>query len=425
MKYSELKDDPIIKEWLSGVGAKPTTTRGYIDSMRTYTDFLNKTPGQLIDEAEDEASITMRKRKIFSELRLFKEDLDKSDLAPMSIKAKITGVRSFYTYFNIQLPSLPRSGTRATTLIENKEVPKKEDIQEVLSVANPLEKALVLVGVSSGLSANEISNLTVRQFIEGYDEETEITSLHLIREKVQYEFHTFLTPEASRAIWDYLKFRERKPKKNDKERKIAASKRKIKYDDNGKAIGYLFINRAIDPEYLETGNEELRKLSSSVIQSIYNELCEKANKVSGRGKRNLIRSHNMRKFFNSALLANGADIFTTNYLMGHTLDGTQDAYFRADPEKLKEKYKNYIPYLTIQKEMDVAESPEYKKLKNENEIFARENAKRVIENAELQELRAKIEDLEKKKEASEITKEYLLSALQDPDIQESLKNLSK
>ncbi|AKB61762.1 tyrosine-type recombinase/integrase [Methanosarcina mazei] len=425
MKYSELEDDPIIQEWLSLASAKKTTRKSYIDSMRAYTDFLKKTPAQLIEETDKVDNTKAIAKKIFGELRLFKEHLEKSGLAPMSVKSRIAAVKSFYKYNFVELPTLSRSGTTATTLFENKKVPKKEDIQEVLTIANPLEKALVLIGCSSGLSSNEISNLTLQEFYDGYDPETEITSLHLIREKVQYEFHTFLSPETSRAILEYLKFRERKPKKNNGDRKIAALKRKINYDSNGKAIGYLFINRAIDPEYLETGNEEIRKLKPYTIQIIYTELCEKANKVSGKGKRNLIRSHNMRKFFNSTLLANGADIFTTDYMMGHKLSNTQDAYFRADPEKLKEKYKQFIPYLTIQKELNVAESPEYKKLKDENIILATETARNVVEREEIQRLNKKIEDLEKRKEADVITKEYLLSALQDPEIQEILRSSSK
>ncbi len=426
MKYSELKDDPIILEWLSLASAKKATRKSYIDSMRAYTEFLNKTPKQLIEETDKVDNTKAMAKKIFGELRLFKEHLEKSGLAPMSVKSMITAVKSFYKYNFVELPTLSRSGATATTLFENKKIPKKEDIQEVLTVANPLEKALVLVGCSSGLSSNEISNLTLQEFYDGYDPETEITSLHLVREKVQYEFHTFLSPEASRAIFDYLKFRERKPKKNNGERKIAALKRKINYDSNGKAIGYLFINRAIDPEYLETGNEEIRKLKPYTIQIIYTELCEKANKVSGKGKRNLIRSHNMRKFFNSTLLANGADIFTTDYMMGHTLSGTQDAYFRADPEKLKEKYKQFIPYLTIQKELSIDDSPEFQKLKTENQNFATSLAKATVEKDEIIKLRKEMEELKQKnEEASGISKEFLFSALQDPEIQELLKNSSK
>ena len=134
----------------------------------------------------------------------------------------------------------------------------------------------------------------------------------------------------------------------------------------------------------------------------------------------------MRKFFNSTLLANGADIFTTDFMMGHQINSTQDAYFIADPKALREKYKNYIPYLTIQKELRIDDSPEFQKLKTENQNFATSLAKATVEKDEIINLRKEMEELkQKKEEASGISREFLLSALQDPEIQELLRNSSK
>lgn len=424
MKYNELKDDQTIKDWLSSINAKPTTRNGYIDSMRAYTEFLGKTPEQLIEESEEDITSgkLMRKRRIYYELARFREYLQNSGLAPMSVKAKVNSVRSFYRQNYIELPNLPNS--EVSTLPENWAIPTKEDIREVLLVADPLEKALVLTGVSSGLAINEISNLTVRQFMDGYDPETGITHLNLLRAKVNYQFHTFLTPEASKAIKDYLAYRERKQKKKDLTKINSLLKQRIAKDINGKETGYLFISRSIDPEYLETKNEELRKLRPETIQKIYSELAEKANKASPKGKRSIIRSHNMRKFFNSTLLANGSDIFTTDYMMGHKIDKTKEAYFRANPNSLKEKYKNFIPYLTIQKELDLEESPEFQKLKIENQNFATSLAKATVEKDEIINLRNELEDLkQKKEEASQISMDFLLEALKDPTVQERVKKI--
>lgn len=65
----------------------------------------------------------MRERRIFNELREFRESLESSDIAPMSVKAKLTGVRDFY---NIQLPTLPRSTASSRPLMENRRIPKKK-----------------------------------------------------------------------------------------------------------------------------------------------------------------------------------------------------------------------------------------------------------------------------------------------------------
>jgi hypothetical protein len=77
--------------------------------------------------------------------------------------------------------------------------------------------------------------------------------------------------------------------------------------------------------------------------------------------------------------------------MGHTLDSTKAAYFRANSEQLRETYSKYIPFLTIQKALDVSESPEYQKIKNENQILVAETVKHVVERKEIQDLRAELE----------------------------------
>ena len=82
--------------------------------------------------------------------------------------------------------------------------------------------------------------------------------------------------------------------------------------------------------------------------------------------------------------------------MGHTLDETQAAYFRAKPEELKEIYIKFAPFLAIQKEADVSESPEYLKIKQENQVLQRETVRHVVERSELRDMRAELEKIKEK-----------------------------
>jgi integrase len=175
--------------------------------MQTFTDWISKTPDELITEAEQEATILMRKRKITTYLIGFKKYLQEKKLAPLSQKSYLTGVKSFYQFNYIELPKL--KSEKAKPLKKNNDIPTKEDIQEILKVCEPLEKAIVLIGVSSGLSANEIINLKVEDFKKGYDPVTEVTTLDLRRQKGTVDFITFLTHEASRSVNEYLKCRSR------------------------------------------------------------------------------------------------------------------------------------------------------------------------------------------------------------------------
>jgi integrase len=103
-------------------------------------------------------------------------------------------------------------------------IPSKEDIQDILKVCEPIETALVLAGVSSGLSAIELCNLKVADFKNGYDPDTGITTLHIRRVKTRVDFITFFTPEASKAIIEYLEYRNRTPKTRKKEKNDCSQK---------------------------------------------------------------------------------------------------------------------------------------------------------------------------------------------------------
>src|SRR5665647_3253492 len=407
MKVNELKEDTYIKEWLEALNATDNTERNYLQGMQFFTECVKKTPEELIleAEAEIETGVIPRKRKIKQYFIGFRKDLQDKALAPMTVRTHLTGVKSFYKNFDIEIPSLPKAGNKATTLEKNKAIPNKDDLYAVLKVCDPLERAILLLGASSGLSCEDIINLKVSNFKDGYESKTEITTLELRRIKTKVDFVTFLSPESSRAVWDYLSYRERTAKTGEERRQPTLEKQNVFSNDN-----YLFIGRHIPDSFLDSRDDKERQIQEKGFSQIFRSLSEKARKNAVKGNWNLIRSHNIRRFFNSALLNAGCDSFHVEFFMGHKLDATKTAYFRANIEQLKEIYTQYIPRLTIQKEADISESPAYLKLKADNQILATETAKHVIERSELQDLRAELETSKKQNEKFR------------KDIREGLKN---
>lgn len=316
------------------------------------------------------------------------------------------------------MPILPKSTTNAKPELKRKKIPTKDDIRKILSVGDRLERALVLVGVSSGLSVIDISNLRVRDFVDGYDPKTGITTLHLIRKKKNYEFYTFLSPESSKAVQDYLDWRNRKPDHKGVQREEQLEKQHVTTND-----GYLFVTRTVHPEYLTAKNvkdkEELRKLNKEAIIAIYQRLNEEAQTSSERGEYNINRSHNMRRFFNTTLLNENAPLFFVDFLLGHQLDATHEAYYRASPEKLKEDYAKYVSFLTIEKSIDPTEHPAFIQMKEDKDAYKRityiMTQERQGEREELQELRA---EMEKMKEASEAAGSIKEGYMQFADLEE-------
>ena len=401
MNNTELKENVEIKKWFSGINASDNTKQSYLQAMQAYTDKTGKTPEQLILEAEAEvrAGRLMRERTIFTYLPEFRELLEKKELAPLTIKNRMTGICSFYKYYNIDLPVLPKNMNRARPQKKRRDIPTKEDIQAILKFCDPLERALVLVGASSGLAATEISNLKVGDFKKGQDDKTKITVLHVTRTKENdYEFHTCLSPEATMAIEIYLAYRSRAVETEDKERLEQLEKQRVTSDND-----YLFISRAVPDDYLifydldkskkENAKikEEMRKLETTAIMAIYRRLSEKAQMSAPSGDWNIIRSHNLRRFFNTTLLNAGASIFLVDYAMGHALDSTHDGYYRNDPQKLKEHYSEYVHLLTINKETDEELMQKYEEEVKKSKALETDVVKMAIERTELQDLREQLE----------------------------------
>jgi hypothetical protein len=177
----------------------------------------------------------------------------------------------------------------------------------------------------------------------------------------------------------------------------------------------------VNPKYLENHNDELRKHDQASFVKVYRNISEKAQKNTPKGDWNLIRAHNIRKFFNSTMLNAGADSFHVEFFMGHTLDDTRAAYFRANPEKLRELYQKYVPYLTIEKAFDPEQHPDFIRLKNESETYARAAANAAVERNELIELRTEMEKMKEARESSDKVTEIILQLQKtDPTILNTL-----
>jgi integrase len=174
-----------------------------------YTEFLKMTPEELLSEAEADEEKWMRMRRISYYLIDFREDQENKKLAPKTVAARMAAIMSFYKFYDIQLPVLSRSVQRARPEMKRRTIPTKDDIRKFLKFCDLRDWAMILIGFSSGLFIIDIVNLKISDFKKGHDPESDITTLHIIRIKANYEFFTFLSPECSRALNDYLDWRNR------------------------------------------------------------------------------------------------------------------------------------------------------------------------------------------------------------------------
>ena len=263
MEIEELAKDLAVKDWFVLVKPKPLTVNNYLISLKMYCDFVGKSPSELLTEADNEAEagILLKRRSLRRYLLGYIEHLNGSENSPNTIKLRLSVIKSFYKRLDVELPNLPRNEKSVTPLPENLDIPTKDDIVQVINVCDLLERAVILVGVSSGLSSNEIRNLKVKDFKEGYDNETEVTTLKLLREKTNVSFTTFLNPEASKAVWNYINFRENRVTKDvDLNRDRQLEKQRIFSED-----GYLFVLSRIPDSWLNDRLEDERKFKRNTF----------------------------------------------------------------------------------------------------------------------------------------------------------------
>ncbi|MCK4734294.1 MAG: hypothetical protein KAT65_17705, partial [Methanophagales archaeon] len=208
----EIESDEKAKDWLSSV--KKGSWSSYITGLSYFCAMVEKKPTELIEEAisEIKAGKLKSERRYFGYLPKFKRLLENQKFASTTISGYITGVRSFYGFFeDIDLPKKGNGRKKVKPLKENhRVVVTKEDIYEFLGACRYLrDAAMALAVISGGLGRSEIRELDVRDFAEGYDERIGICVLDKIcRIKTDYDYVSFFSTECTVRIWQYLE-RER------------------------------------------------------------------------------------------------------------------------------------------------------------------------------------------------------------------------
>lgn len=335
-----VENEKIFIEFCSKRELSKSSIKLYRLSLQRYVNFTGKTLEELIDEADEEEDlrIRLRKRKITKYLSDFKEYVDGLDYSETYKKQMIVFVKAFYNEFDIELPKNKRRKTRSDkkpTSIED--LPTIDEIQSFMEHCNSTYRSIITMGLSSGMSRAEIVSLTFEHLYRAISldkfPDTLEELIKLLKEKGDFiplwrvkriktgnQYFTFSSPENISCIITYLE--ELNFKNPD-------------YNLNPKDT--LFRN--------PNSNKPITEES---VTSFFNSTNKKYGfrRVNNRV---LIRCHNLRKVFATTLEKNKMPHLYTRWLMGHTIDITTDAYFKPDPEAIKEDYIEIVDQLTTNK----------------------------------------------------------------------------
>lgn len=339
-KEYSVTNEEIFQEFIENRRLSESSINGYKLALQKYVDYNGLDLEALIEEAdeEEELAVRLRKRKVRKRLLGFKKDLDTKDLSERYKTDLVSLVRSFYNEFEIQLPRTFRRTTRSDKKQDSlyEDLPTMDDIKFFLNYVNTTYKVLTLMGVSSGMSRAELRSLTFKHFYDSIslvpypktmDEllirieeiEDKVPLWRVTRIKTGKDYFTFSSPEAFDMIKEYLKELNRN-----------------------------FPNYNPEPEDILIRNKDNEPLLSPAITYTFRSGNRRAGfkKVEGYL---YIRPHILRKIFASTLEKYKMPHLMIRQMMGHTIDAVTGAYFKNDPQTVKEEYLTILDHLTTNK----------------------------------------------------------------------------
>lgn len=220
----------------------------------------------------------------------------------------------------------------------------REEIYQLLNVCDLRMRALVLLLASTGMRIGALPTLKVG----------DVGLLHYFRVIVYADtkdkYITFMTPECSKAINDYLEFRKRSGERINEESPLIREQFDI--DDLGK------IRNAAHPlcrdNYSNILRHSLIKAGLRIVNHSY----------GGIHRHKISISNGFRKFFINQLIEAGIKTEHRWLMEGHDLKGNDKYYVRITEQKLFEEYQKAEDFLTINPENRLKRELVHEKAKN-------------------------------------------------------------
>lgn len=346
----------------------------YQSAVKQYSNFTQKTMGELIVEAEKEEDegVRWKNRTLKHRLLSFRTYLYKNYLKTTA-QIYFRLIQTLYRHYEIEIQKLPpvsQKNTNENTPVVYSDLPDEKLIEKILLSTNTLGRALIFFMLSSGCARTETANITIGDYLEATKEyhncdniydalekmanmENIIPTFHILRQKTKKYYYTFCSAEASNSINLYL----------------------MNYNGELKNEDRLFHSK---PKYI-----------SDFFIKINNTF-----NLGKRGTYNRFRPHMLRKFHASRLRNDGMSMDIVDSLQGRSKNNVHRAYFLDSIENLKQEYINHMSCLLIEwngKNLTF-KSQEYMELEKENIVLQKENKEKT---RQLETMSSRLTNIEK------------------------------
>ena len=360
MIFSEddIKKDEIIIEFFDDRTISKNTTIHYIIVLKNYCNWKKQLPTDFIEEAdiEQNKNIKLKKRKIKKDLISYIKFLKSEKKSESTIKNYLSCIKAIYNDNDIILPTkLPTGYSKDEKIkITPEGLPEINDIQLVHNIGDIRDKAIILLQLSSGMGASEVRHLIYDDFMKAFQlpsrrnidierdleklsekEDDELIGWWSIRRyKTAYLFNTFNSPESTKELITYIKWRER----------------------NNKGI-----KNVDDPIFISRLNKMMGHVALNGVYARLNDKLGFERRKSNN--RHYITSHQLREIFSNTLFRKKIDKLRIDYILGHRINPQDASYFRSHPEDLYAEYLKALPELTLEKvKVQRIESEEFQEI---------------------------------------------------------------
>ncbi|MDF2422735.1 MAG: site-specific integrase [Nitrosopumilus sp.] len=253
----------------------------------------------------------------------------KNRISPNSFGMRLAPIFLFYAINDIILNTIKiKKMFPAKVKVSGYNAYSRNDIETMLSCTNKKRtKAIILVFSSTGARVGAIVGLNVGDILDTVRNDCKCLRFYA---RDREEYFGFLTPEATRALNEYLEQRRKSGEKLDEQSPMFTLK-----------------DRLIDKKQIG-----IKRISRPAISNILTAVFRHMNRTRDGNRWEIPTTHGFRKYFNRALkMREGMNLSLCEKLMGHSVTVALDnSYLPVTKDELFKEFEKAIPELTIRED---------------------------------------------------------------------------
>ena len=287
--------------------------RGYTVQVLKYSVWLGYSPDLIIADLKPVGNIPdpIRVQNHTGYLNDYLAQLQDDGLKPGAVNNYVKSVKTFYRVNGIKI-ELSEPLSRRVTYKDR--APKPEELTKLLDLADLREKFIVSAFALGGFREQTFSKLLYRHVKDDLEANTIPVHIHVEAEitKGKYgDYDTFLGPEAVNYLKLYLE--QRRQGSTD----YRAGKNKYMKPEEITDNSPLIRNA--------NKNDTVKGVTPKQIRKIVHDLYSEAGLIKpSMGRYYELRTHSIRKYFKTQMIALGVQEAYVDYMMGHIPDTYHD-----------------------------------------------------------------------------------------------------